>query len=129
MTSIKKKALILEQIPYIHYLIQFKKNLNETQIQALIGSKSEVNVIYLTFVKELRLLIRPTDIGVQKIDSTMLDTYKIVIVAFLMTDKANRVKFFEKIFLVPNGSPKIVFGILVFFLSIADIDFLDLELR
>ena len=45
---------------------------------------------------ELGLFIRPTDIKMQKIDSNTLNTYRMVVAAFLVTNKANRVKFFEK---------------------------------
>ena len=64
----------------------------------------------------------------QKIDGTMLDTYKIVVAAFLVTDKANQVKFFEETFLVANVSLKVVFRMLFFVFSSANIDFLDWEL-
>ena len=52
-----------------------------------------------------------------------------VVAAFLVTDKANQVKFFEKIFLVANVIPKVVFKMLFLTLSDANIDFLDWELR
>ena len=55
----------------------------------------------------------------------MLDIYKIVVAAFLMTDKANWIRFFKKVFLVANISPKVVFGMLFLILSRVDIDFLD----
>ena len=59
----------------------------------------------------------------------MLDTYEMVIVAFLMIDKANRIRFFEETFLVANISPEVVFEILFFIWSDANVDFLDWELR
>ena len=34
--------------------------------------------------------MRPTDVGAQKIDSIMLDTYGMVVAAFSVTNKANR---------------------------------------
>ena len=60
MTGARKEAL--EYVPYIHYPVQFKKNEDETQVQAFIDSKSEVNAIYSTFVKELGLSIRLTEV-------------------------------------------------------------------
>lgn len=69
------------------------------------------------------------DIGVQKINGIMLDIFKIVISAFLVIDKANRVKFFKENFLVTNISPEVVLGMLFFILSNADIDFLGWKLR
>ena len=59
----------------------------------------------------------------------MLDTYKMVVAAFLVVDKANRVKFFEDIFLVANVSPKVVLRMPFFTLSSANVDFLGQKLR
>ena len=95
----------------------------------MIDSKSEVNTIYLAFIKELGLSIRSTEVRAHKIDNTILDTYKIVVAAFLVMDKTNRVRFFEKTFLIVKVSPKIVFEMLFLILSGADIDFLDQKLR
>ena len=97
-------------------------------MSALFNSGSEVNAIYPTFTQKLGLPIRLTDIGVQNIYCTMLDTFGIVVATFLMTDKANRIRFFEETFLVANISPKVVFGISFFTLSGADIDFLGQKL-
>ena len=73
----------------------------------------------------LGLAIKSTDKKVQKIDDTMLNTYEIVTAVFLITDKANRVRFFEKTFLVANVSPNEVFEMLFLTLNNADIDFID----
>ena len=75
------------------------------------------------------LPIRSTDIGAQKIVGTTLDTYRIVVAAFSVVDKANRVRFFEETFLVANVSPEVVLGMSFLTLSGADVDFLDWELR
>ena len=93
-------------------------------VLALFDSGSKVNTIYLTFVQELGLSIRPTDVGAQKINGITLDTYGIVVATFSMTDKTNRVRFFEETFLVANVNPEIVFGMLFFTLSSANVDFL-----
>ena len=125
----KEDDVVLERVFYIYYLVQFKKDANETQVQALINSESKVNAIHPTFVKELGLSIRPTDVRAQKIDNTTLDTYGMVVAAFSVTDKANQVRFFKKTFLVANVSPEVVFGMHFFTLSNANIDFLDRDLR
>ena len=52
-----------------------------------------------------------------------------VVAAFSVVDKANRVKFFEETFLVANVSPEVVFGMPFFTLSGADVDFSGRELR
>ena len=133
MTGVREEALEqeedLERVPCIHYSVQFKKDTSKAQIQALIDSGSEVNAIHLTFVKQLGLPIKPTDVGAQKIDRTTLDTYGMVVVAISVEDKANQVKFFEETFLVANVSPEVVLGMLFLTLSGADVDFSGRELR
>ena len=95
----------------------------------MINLGSEVNAIHPTFAKQLDLPIKQTDVGVQKIDGTILETHEIVVTTFLVMDKVNRVKFFEETFLVTNVSPKVVLGMLFLTLSGADIDFSGWELR
>ena len=94
----------------------------------LFDSSSEVNTIHPIFAEELRLSIRPTDVKVQKIDGTMLNTFGIVVIAFLVIDKTNWVRFLGKTFLVANVSPEVVFEMPFFTLSSADINFLGEEL-
>ena len=94
----------------------------------MIDSRSEINAIYPIFTKQLGFLIRLTDVEVQKIDSIMLDTHEIVVVVFSVVDKANRVRFFEKTFLVANVSLEVVFGMSFLTLSNADVDFSSWEL-
>ena len=95
---------------------------------ALFDLDSEVNAVHLAFAKKLGLSIRPTDVGVQKIDGTTLETYRMVVAAFLVEDKANQVRFFGETFLVANVSPKVVLEMPFFTLSGADVDFLGCEL-
>ena len=84
--------------------------------------------MHLTFIKELGLSIRPTDVGEQKIDGTTLDTYGMVVAAFSVMDKINQVRFFEETFLMANVSPEVVFRMFFLTLSNANIDFLDRNL-
>ena len=81
----RKEAL--EHVSYIHYPVQFRRDM--AWVQALIDSRSEVNTIHLTFAKQLGLFVRPINVGAQKIDNTTLDTYGIVVAAFSIMDKAN----------------------------------------
>ena len=115
----------LARVPYIRYLINFRKK----SVSALLNSNSEVSTIYLAFAKELGLPIRPIDVGAQKIDGTTIETYGMVVAAFSIEDKANRIRFFEETFQVANVSPKVVFGMPFLTLSSADVDFLGHELR
>ena len=126
MTVASKETL--ERVSCIYYPVQFKDT-DKALVQALIDSGSEVNAIYPSFVKQLGLSIRSTDVGAQKIDCTTLDTHGIVVAAFSVEDKANRVRFFEETFLVANISPKVVLGMPFFILSGADVDFSGRELQ
>ena len=119
-TGAREEAL--ERVPCIHYPVQFKDT-DKAPVQALINSGSEVNAVHLSFVKQLGLSIRPTDIGAQKIDGIILDTHEMVVAAFSVVDKANRVRFFEETFLVANISTEIVLGMPFLTLSNANVDF------
>ena len=52
-----------------------------------------------------------------------------IVAAFSIVNKVNRVKFFEETFLVANVSPEVVFGITFFTLSNTNIDFSGWELQ
>lgn len=91
---------------------------------ALLDSGSKIKAIYLIFPYEQGLLIRPTNVGAEKIDGNTLDIYEMVIATFLVTNKANQGRFFENTFLLANFSPKVVYRMVFFTLSSANIDFL-----
>ena len=61
-------------------------------------------------------------------DSTTLDTYWMVVVAFLLTDKANQIRFFKKTFLIANVGLEVVFEMPFLTLSSTNVDFLDWKL-
>ena len=75
----------LARVPCIRYPI----NLGKKSVSAVLDSGNEVNAVHPAFAKELGLLIRPTDVGAQKIDGTTLETYGIVVAAFLVENEAN----------------------------------------
>ena len=58
MTGTKKKTL--KYICYIHYLVEFKKNMDE--IWALIDLGSEINVMAPAYVKNLDLQMQKTNV-------------------------------------------------------------------
>lgn len=64
----------------------------------------------------IRLFIKKTEVGVQKINGIILEIYRIVLAAFSINNQANRVKFFEKTFLMANISLEVVFRIFFFIL-------------
>ena len=89
----------------------------------MINSKSEVNAIYPTFAKQLGFPIRLTDFRAQKIDSITLDTYRMVVAVFLVKEKDNQVRFFEKTFLIASISPEVVLILPFLTLSGVDVNF------
>lgn len=52
----------LEHVPFIHYQVQFKKD--QTNIQALINSGSEVNAMTRFYIAKLGLKVQSTDVKV-----------------------------------------------------------------
>ena len=94
----------------------------------LYNSSSEINAIHLIFAKELGLPIRLIDIKAQKIDNTILDTYKMVVAVFLMTKKTNLIKIFKEIFLVTNISLEVVLRMFFHIFSGRNIDILGWKL-
>ena len=59
----------------------------------------------------------------QKIDSTTLKTYEIVVFIFSILDKDSRERFFKKNFLLADVKPDIMLKMLFLTMSNADIDF------
>ena len=67
--------------------------------------------------------MQTTNLGTEKINDTTLETYEMMVAAFLMTNQTNKVKFFEEIFLVANVSLKVILKMPFLTLSSADVDF------
>ena len=113
----------LAQVSCIRYSIIFQKK--SVLVLALLDLGNEINAIYTTFAQELGLPIRPMDVAAQKIDGSMLNTFRIIVTAFSLIDKANQIKFFEKTFLVANINLEIVLRMPFLTLSGMNIKFLD----
>ena len=121
MTKASKEAqeVILNRLPCIYYLVQFRKDKGAT-IQALINLDSKVNMMTLAYAKQLGLLVWKIDIGAQKIDSSSLWTFGIVIANFQIEDKLGRARFFQESFLLAETSMEVVLGML--FLAFNNVD-------
>ena len=63
------------------------------------------------FAQKLGFYIRKTSIRVQKMDSSTLKTFRIVIANFQVEDKVNRPRFFKEIFLVADIKFEVILGI------------------
>lgn len=72
--------LPLERILYIYYPIRFKKD--EAKIHALLDSNNEIIAMTLDYADRLGLKIRSTNIRAQKIDSSTLETFGMVLASF-----------------------------------------------
>lgn len=81
----------LQWFPCIHYLIQFDQLL----VEAFINSSSEVHAVQPSFGKKLGIRICKTDVSAQKIDSSRLETFGMVIALFQVDDKDKTPRFFE----------------------------------
>ena len=64
------------------------------------------------FALLLDFKIQKTNIRAQKIDSIILKTYGIIVFIFFILNKDNKVRFFEKSFLLANIKLDIILGIL-----------------
>ncbi len=114
----------LERVSCIWYPVTFK---NKTEV--LLDSESEVNIISQAFAQQLGLKIRKTNVRAQKINSTTLETYGLVVSTFSMSDKDKRERFFEESYLLADVSPDIVLGMLFLTMSNTDIDFQAWDLQ
>ena len=105
---------VVVRVPCIHYPVRFQ----EEQVRALLDSGSKVNAMNPDYAWKLGLKIRRTNIGAQKIDSSALETFGMVIADFQVEDKASRPRFFQKTFLVANTKFEVILG--MFFLKISN---------
>ena len=75
------------------------------------------------FTSWLGLKIQKTNAKAQKIDSTTMETYEIVVFTFFMLDKDDKKRFFEENFLLTDVKLDVVLKILFLTMSNTDIDF------
>lgn len=90
---------------------------------ALIDSGSKVNEILLTFIAKLGFTSSPTNVGTQKINGLLLETYAIILASFLLQKTLEKVQFFEGTFLRTDTSMKMIVKMLFLKLSNMDIKF------
>ena len=121
------KVRLLDQVPYICYPVQFRKD-NGKNVLALLNSESEVNAMTPAYAAQLDLKVRRTNVNAQKIDGSLQATYGIVIAAFQVFDMLGRSWFFQKTFLLANISMEVVLGIPFLTFSNAYIQFVKKEL-
>ena len=120
--------MVLDWVSCIHYPVRFQKDKEEGTIWALIDSGSKVNAMTLAYAKQLGLRTRKTNVKVQKIDGSLLATYEMVIAAFYVIEKLDKIWFFQETFLLANTSMEVVLGIFFLTFSNANIKFAEKEL-
>ena len=126
VTEASQEDVILDRIPCICYPIRFKKS--EVQVQALLNSGNEVNAMTPGYASKLGLKVRPTDVGAQKIDDSILETFEIVLASFQVKDKLRKPRFFQETFLLIDLNVKVVLGMPFLTLSNANIQFAQKKL-
>ena len=76
------------------------------------------------FTHQLSFKTWKTNIGAQKINKTILETYEIVVFNFFVLDKNDRERFFEKSFLLAEVKLDVVLEMLFLTMNNADINFI-----
>ena len=70
----------MKHILYINYSIYFEAQ----QVEVLVKSNNEVNVMTRAFAAKLGLFTKPTNVGAQHIDGFALKTLNMTIMGFLI---------------------------------------------
>ena len=76
----KEEYVFLKRVSCIHYLLRFWKN--TIGIRALVDLGSKINAMTSAYATKLGLKVRKTNIEAQKIDSSTLDNFKMVLADF-----------------------------------------------
>ena len=119
VTEASMEDISLVRVSCIHYPVQFQKD--GSQVQALLNSGSKVNAMNPAYASRLGLRVHRTDIGAQKIDSSTLKTFEMVLASFQVEDKLGRIQFFQETFLLADISTRVVSSMPFLTLSNADI--------
>ena len=75
------------------------------------------------FAFQLGFKIQKTNIGVQKIDGTTLEIYRIVVSTFFILDKDRRERLFEENFILADVNPNVMLEMPFLTMSNANINF------
>ena len=83
VTGAKKaqKMRVLDKFICIFYPVQIQKD-ESRGVLALLNSGSKVNAMTPAYAAQLCLKMQKTNIGAQKIDGFLLETYSMVIIVF-----------------------------------------------
>ena len=73
------------------------------------------------YAKQLGLQVQKTDVGAQKMDGLLLQTFGMFITGFQIEDKLSRARFSQESFLLAESSMKVVLRMPFLIISNADI--------
>ena len=121
VTNNGDEEVVLRKIPCIHYPVQFQKN--KEQVKALLDSRNKINAMNSDYVRKLGLNIWSINVRAQKIDSSTLETLKMLVTDFLVEHKVSRPKFFEETFLVANTKFELILRMFLLKMSNANESF------
>ena len=82
------KDNVLVWIPYIYDSIQFNKS--KIYVQILIDFGSKVNAMISEYALKLSLKVCSTNVRAQKINSSIFETFEIVLASFQVEDKLRK---------------------------------------
>lgn len=92
VTDNSDKKVTVEKISCISYLIQFQEN--QEKVKVLLNSNSNVNAINPAFAQKLGSHIQNNNVGSQKIDASIFETFGIVIADFYLKNKGGKPRIF-----------------------------------
>ena len=115
------EAIHLQRISYISYLIQFQRE----EVRALSNSDRKVNVMTSVYTLKLGFRVYPTDIGAQKIDGSIFETFRMIMANFQIENKLGKAWFFQETFLLADISAEVVLSMPYLTLSNADVQFVE----
>ena len=89
----------------------------------MLNSNSKLNAISSGYAQKLVFKVWKINIRAQKIDGSILKTYKMVIADFQVKDKVDRPKCFQKTFLIADTKFEVILKIFFLKMSNANMSF------
>lgn len=121
--NMEDDMLLLERVLCIYYLLCFRKD--NSDVKTLLDSGRKVNAMTPAYASKLGLKVRSTNIGAQKINDSILETFEMTLASFCVKNKLGQARFCQEIFLFANTSVKVILEIPFLILSNANISLAD----
>lgn len=78
--AVNNLTWLLKHVLYIYYQVHFKRD--QANVQALLNFSSGINAMSSIYTAKLGLKIRLTNIKAQKVNGSMVETFKMVLASF-----------------------------------------------